>query len=87
MDFGPEVTSSDKSIKVLLNAQDKVSPADMAGSLSGALRGTGGRLSRGWLGTAESGGFSCDGRRVEMEQQSLWAQPDLYDQHHPCGQS
>lgn len=27
MDFGPEVTSSDKSVKVLLNAQDKVSPA------------------------------------------------------------
>lgn len=27
VDFGPDVTSSDKSIKVLLNAQDKVSPA------------------------------------------------------------
>ncbi|KFV64950.1 Vacuolar protein sorting-associated protein 33B, partial [Dryobates pubescens] len=26
VDFGPDVTSSDKSIKVLLNAQDKVSP-------------------------------------------------------------
>lgn len=29
VDFGPDVTSSDKSIKVLLNAQDKVSPAHM----------------------------------------------------------
>ena len=31
VDFGPEVTSSDKSLKVLLNAEDKVSmqvPAD-----------------------------------------------------------
>lgn len=27
VDFGPDVTSSDKNIKVLLNAQDKVSPA------------------------------------------------------------
>ena len=27
VDFGPDVTSSDKSIKVLLNAEDKVSPA------------------------------------------------------------
>jgi len=26
VDFGPDVTSSDKSIKVLLNAEDKVSP-------------------------------------------------------------
>lgn len=87
MDFGPEVTSSDKSIKVLLNAQDKVSPACVAAGLSGTLQGTGGRLSRDWLGTTGSGGCGCDGLRVEMEKQSLWAQPDLCCQHHPCRQS
>lgn len=31
VDFGPDVTSSDKSIKVLLNAQDKVSPHVLRG--------------------------------------------------------
>lgn len=32
VDFGPDVTSSDKSIKVLLNSQDKVSPQKPRGS-------------------------------------------------------
>lgn len=41
VDFGPDVTSSDKSIKVLLNSQDKVSPHKPRGSPLGGRRQSG----------------------------------------------
>lgn len=41
VDFGPDVTSSDKSIKVLLNSQDKVSPHKPWGSPLGGRRQSG----------------------------------------------
>lgn len=41
MDFGPDVTSSDKSIKVLLNSQDKVSVHEAWGSPLGGRRQSG----------------------------------------------
>lgn len=36
VEFGPDVTSSDKSVKVMLNSQDKVGWADIRGEASAA---------------------------------------------------
>ena len=57
VDFGPDVTSSDKSIKVLLNAQDKVSFHMLSRAFPPLS------LRREWLGAAGSRGSDGAGHR------------------------
>lgn len=45
VDFGPEVTSSEKSLKVLLNADDKVKARALAVTYTGPGQAPGGRPS------------------------------------------